>query len=105
MGITLTVNDSANNRGLWIAIVAGCVIAALTLAISRWYSLFSGFPIGVVQRYAYIFLLPGLFCAIAVSGNVHDFSLGVAAIGNLVFYVVFFWAATALVRMIRRRNR
>ncbi len=58
-----------------------------------------------VERFFVPFLIPGLIGSMAVGGNVHAFSLWVAAIINTVFYFLVLWLLSAFFTMLHRKIR
>jgi hypothetical protein len=48
-----------------------------------------------------VLIMPGLFVSMIVAGNVHDFSMAVAAPANVLFYSAIGWLAT---RILNRRE-
>src|SRR5260370_36896950 len=85
------MTETGRRSRLLVALIVACTIAALTLTIGNR-------PIGPVVY----FLVPGLFGAMALSGNVHAIYLWPAALVNFVFYFLLCWTAGALFRKIAR---
>jgi hypothetical protein len=85
-----------------IALVAGLVFGALTWDISA-ISLLSANPaVAWIQELLSYLLMPGIVVAAAVAGNIHAWSLWLAAVGNFVFYFGLTWLAARL--LFRRRK-
>lgn len=83
----------------------GCLFAALTFVIQNLSALSSDRAVSTAQAVAFAFLMPGLTCAFAFSGNAHAFHLWIAALGNFVFYFALCWMVVRLVRILLQRRR
>jgi hypothetical protein len=76
-----------------IAALLACLPAILTLEMES----------RALAGTGILFLMPGIFGAMAASGNAHAFHLWVAAAWNFVFYFLLFWAIVALIGWVLRR--
>jgi hypothetical protein len=86
-----------------LPVVLGGVQALLTLNLER-LSAISQSPFwGGVQRCEVSLLFPGILGAMAMGGNVHAWSLWVAALFNGAIYFGLIWALTRLVRRLVSR--
>jgi hypothetical protein len=65
----------AARKSALVALGVGCVFAALTFEISKLSFDSSNSSIGAALHLVLASLLPGIFCSMAVSGNVHAFHL------------------------------
>jgi hypothetical protein len=78
---------------LFTGALAGCGMAAATLGVGRLHAAWLMF-----------LLIPGFCLSIAVSGNVHAFSLSLAALGNFLSWLILSWfVATLITKLLRRR--
>jgi len=86
-----------------IVAVVGVVAVLLTLSLEYSRTAYSmGYSgLTVVSMIAF----PGLMGSMVIAGNVHAFSLWVAAFLNGLFYCGLSWAACALLNSIVRRVR
>ena len=73
------------------ALFLGGFLGVLTFAVPSLAVISTNPTVAMLQKVAFFMLLPGLFIAIATSGNTHAFYLWVAAIGNFFFYSVIVW--------------
>lgn len=74
-------------------IVLGGLLGCLTFAIPK-LSLISENPVvGTVQRCVFALVLPGIMGAEAASGNVHAWSMWLAAALNMSIYFTIGWLA------------
>lgn len=81
----------------------GCLFAALTFVIPNLSALSFDRAVSTAQAVVFAFLMPGLTCAFAVSGNAHAFHLWIAALGNFVFYFALCGIVVRLVRVLLQR--
>ena len=58
--------------------------------------------IATVQHSLMILIFPGLLGGMAISGNAHAFSLGAAAVVNLLFYFGLCWLIFPLLLRLKR---
>lgn len=79
------MNSTLRRRVLFAASIAA-LFGVLTLLVQRVATISANPAIGVIQRVTMVLLLPGIFGSIALSGNVHAFSLGLASAINAVIY-------------------
>jgi len=88
-----------------VALALGGLFATLTLFISK-LGIISGKPIvGAVQEGLLILITPGMYGAMAVSGNVHAWSLWVAsAINGLIYFAVGWFACMLCSRLAGKRK-
>lgn len=92
------------SKSAFASVACGCLFAALTFILPKLSALSSDRAVSTAQAAVFAFLMPGLTCAFAFSGNAHAFHLWIAALGNFVFYFAFCWIAIRLVRTLRRRK-
>jgi tellurite resistance protein TehA-like permease len=92
-------------RNVLACVACGGLFAALTFVIPKLSVLSNDRAVSTAQAAAFAFLMPGLTCAFAFSGNAHAFHLWIAALGNFVFYFASCWIAIRLVKTLRRRKR
>jgi len=83
---------SARRTALIVGLVLGVGMAAATLALEQ-----------LASSWIVILLFPGLLFSMIVSGNVHAFPLSIAAIGNLLFWLVICWLIGWLIAELRGR--
>jgi prepilin signal peptidase PulO-like enzyme (type II secretory pathway) len=83
-----------NSNGILFASGLGVVIGGLTLMIQRLTTI----------KTLIILLLPGIFGAMAISGNVHSFPLWLAAAINAMIYFGIGWLLYVLGAKYRRRE-
>jgi hypothetical protein len=87
------------------AIVLGGLFGSLTLAVSKLSSISENPILGTAQRGLFALLVPGIIGAGALSGNVHAWSLWIAAGINMLIYFAAGWLACwAVMRFLRRRT-
>ena len=88
-----------------VALALGGLFATLTLFISK-LGIISGKPIvGAVQEGLLILITPGMYGAMAVSENVHAWSLWVASGINALIYFVVGWFACILFSNLARKRK
>jgi hypothetical protein len=89
----------------WKRLLAGFVVglfaAALTFNIDALERLSSSQLIGALQFFGRVLLIPGVLLSMAISRSMHHFPLWLAAVGNLVFWVVVGRFLGALVNRLR----
>ena len=90
---------------LLIAIVAGLCFGALALQIPALGKLSPHPFTAALQHAALNAALPGLLLSVAISGDVHTYSLPAAALGNFLFYFFLCWGAGQLVLLLLRSKR
>jgi hypothetical protein len=78
-------------RRLLAGLVVSCVAAALTFDIKSVATLSSGQLLSTLQFLGRVLLIPGILVSMAVSRSIHDFSLWVASLSNLIFWLVACW--------------
>jgi hypothetical protein len=86
-----------------IAALPAGIAAVLTLGLGSDSGPFMNHFAGTIGAAGTAFLLPGIFGAIAISGNAHAFHLWVASIWNFIFYFLLCWALAALIGKAFRR--
>jgi hypothetical protein len=107
----LGTHDSADNVGsiedryasphwpLFVALGVGIMTALFSISLEHRVALLfgdAGFIIAAV-------VFPGLLGSMAIAGNVHAFSLWIAAGINFIFYFTFVWIICAVsIRIVRR---
>ena len=83
---------------LLIAALLASIPAAITLGLES-------LSASTFREAGTAILFPGIFGAIALSGNANAFHLWVAAIWNFIFYFLLCWAIVALIgKALRRLN-
>jgi hypothetical protein len=93
----------SQSHRLVFAILVGCVIGSL-FPTANHISARSPIAMPWLGELLLIISLPGMVFAIAIAGNVHDFSMWAAALGNTAFYsVLVYFILTKRAR--RRLNR
>jgi len=88
-----------------VALALGGLFATFTLFISK-LGIISGKPIvGAVQEGVVILITPGMYGAMAVSENVHAWSLWVASgINGLIYFAVGWFACMLCSRLAGKRK-
>jgi len=93
-----------NARRLLLPLILGGVLAILTLNLEKLSATSDNPFLGDVQRCLVALLLPGMFGSMAMGGNVHAWSLWVAAGLNGVIYFGLVWVASRLAsRLVKGR--
>lgn len=91
------------NLRLILSVLVGCVFGSLTLAMQS-SSILSAYPmISMGMRSIVVLLLPGLIGSMAFAGNVHAYSLWIAAVINAIFYFLLSAIAFKLSEKLVRR--
>ena len=93
-----------NARSLLLPLILGGVQAILTFNLEGLSATSDNPFLGGVQRCLVSLLLPGMFGSMAMGGNVHAWSLWVAAGLNGVIYFGLIWIAVHFAsRFVKRR--
>jgi uncharacterized membrane protein len=87
-------------KSVLVPLGIGCLFAALTFEISAFTFHSSHSSFSAALHFILVSLMPGIFCSMAASGNVHAFHLWVAALANFVLYFALSWSVIGLGRMI-----
>ena len=91
------------NLRIILPVFVGCAFGSLTLALQS-SSFLSAYPtISMGMRSIVVLLMPGLIGSMAFAGNVHAFSLWIAAIINAIFYFLLSAIALRLSEKLIRR--
>jgi len=96
--------DRTIGYGTLFAIALGGVLGALTLTIQELSVISEGPIMGAVQHSLLALLFPGILGAAALGGNVHAWSLIIAAGINGLIYFVLGWLAFRLIAGLVRRK-
>jgi hypothetical protein len=83
----------------------GVVQAVLTLNLGKLSAISDDPFLGGVQSFLVTLLLPGMFGAMAVGGNVHAWSLWVAAGLNALIYSGLTWIAVRIASLFVKRRK
>jgi hypothetical protein len=86
------------------ALALGGLLGSLTLAVPKLSSISENPVVGTAQRSLFALLVPGIIAAGALSGNVHTWSLWIAAGINMIVYSVTGWLACWVVMKLFRRR-
>jgi len=82
----------------------GTLFGALTFAVGPISSLSDNPILSALQTVAMVFIIPGLIGSMAISQNVHAFSLAPAALINTGVHFGVAWAFVSLFARLRRKK-
>jgi hypothetical protein len=93
-----------NARSLLLPLIVGGVQALLTLNLEKLSTISNNPFLGGVQRCLVSLLLPGMFGSMAMGGNVHAWSLWVAAgLNGIIYFGLILFAASFASYLVKRR--
>jgi hypothetical protein len=88
---------------IYIAALLGALLGGLTLLADKPAFISANPVIGAIQNAAMFLTIPGLIGSVAVSSNVHAFSLIAAAIINTVIYFCLVLLSFGMLKKVRRK--
>jgi hypothetical protein len=92
-------------KRLLAGIAVGAVAAVLTFNIDSVARLSSIELFGMIQFFGRVLVVPGVLFSIAMSGKPRGFPISLAALGNLIFWIVICWLLGALLEALEERRR
>jgi hypothetical protein len=87
-----------------VALTFSCFFGGLTLAIETLATISDKEIVGTAQHCLLILIVPGMVASMALSGNVHAFSLWTAAVANALIYFGVGWFISRLYIRVVKRN-